>query len=53
MGEAWSTHGRGETCIQNAVRKPRRDRNHVEDIRRWEDDVTLDLRDRMGGCGSG
>jgi hypothetical protein len=27
-------------------------RNHVEDIRRWEEAVMLDVqRDRMGGCG--
>jgi hypothetical protein len=28
-------------------------RNHVEDIRRWENTIMLDVqRDRVGGCGS-
>jgi hypothetical protein len=43
--KACGTHGRGEKCIQNLVRKPEGKRSLRRTGHRWEDNIKMDVRE--------
>jgi len=45
MGGACSTHGRDEKCIKILVRTPGSKRPPGRSMRRWEDNIRMDLRE--------
>jgi len=46
MGGAYTMHERSENCIQNFSRKPEAKRPLGRPMRKWEDDISMNLKKR-------
>jgi hypothetical protein len=51
MGGACGTYKRGKRCAQGVVGKPVRKRPLGRPIRRWEDNIKMDLQEVLGDGG--